>query len=250
MNDNKFKLLLGGIALAADSLFFDSSLSKIKEELLILCISLAVLSLIYLGIRKLVLHKSIAMTKTMGILVISMIIVLSIGINYLISPKKEIPPTNSLIRPTYDIPDDYKKYANLGLEDAQVFAFDMYREQGIADKRVQNNTKALEYALLASVNGDSITLLNTAFMYHDGFGTEVNYERAYFFAKMAKKKGNSKATEFIEYLIKSGLINDQDIRDMENYELKKDTNKVSLKLKRYNSLKSPTRLPCKTRWRN
>ena len=166
MNDNKFKLLLGGIALAADSLFFDSFLSKIKEELLILCISLAVLSLIYLGIRKLVLHKSIAMTKTMGILVISMIIVLSIGINYLISPKKEIPPTNSLIRPTYDIPDDYKKYANLGLEDAQVFAFDMYREQGIADKRVQNNTKALEYALLASVNGDSITLLNTAFMYH------------------------------------------------------------------------------------
>ena len=97
MNDNKFKLLLGGIALAADSLFFDSFLSKIKEELLILCISLAVLSLIYLGIRKLVLHKSIAMTKTMGILVISMIIVLSIGINYLISPKKEIPPTNSLI---------------------------------------------------------------------------------------------------------------------------------------------------------
>lgn len=96
MNDNKFKLLLGGIALAADSLFFDSFLSKIKEELLILCISLAVLSLIYLGIRKLVLHKSIAMTKTMGILVISMIIVLSIGINYLISPKKEIPPTNSL----------------------------------------------------------------------------------------------------------------------------------------------------------
>ncbi len=130
MNDNKFKLLLGGIALAADSLFFDSFLSKIKEELLILCISLAVLSLIYLGIRKLVLHKSIAMTKTMGILVISMIIVLSIGINYLISPKKEIPPTNSLIRPTYDIPDDYKKYANLGLEDAQVFAFDMYRESG------------------------------------------------------------------------------------------------------------------------
>ena len=229
MNDNKFKLLLGGIALAADSLFFDSFLSKIKEELLILCISLAVLSLIYLGIRKLVLHKSIAMTKTMGILVISMIIVLSIGINYLISPKKD---------------------ANLGLEDAQVFAFDMYREQGIADKRVQNNTKALEYALLASVNGDSITLLNTAFMYHDGLGTEVNYERAYFFAKMAKKKGNSKATEFIEYLIKSGLINDQDIRDMENYELKKDTNKVSLKLKRYNSLKSPTLLPCKTRWRN
>ena len=131
-----------------------------------------------------------------------------------------------------------------------MFAFDMYREQGIADKRVQNNTKALEYALLASVNGDSITLLNTAFMYHDGLGTEVNYERAYFFAKMAKKKGNSKATEFIEYLIKSGLINDQDIRDMENYELKKDTNKVSLKLKRYNSLKSPTLLPCKTRWRN
>ena len=34
MNDNKFKLLLGGIALAADSLFFDSFLSKIKEELL------------------------------------------------------------------------------------------------------------------------------------------------------------------------------------------------------------------------
>ena len=30
MNDNKFKLLLGGIALAADSLFFDSFLSKIK----------------------------------------------------------------------------------------------------------------------------------------------------------------------------------------------------------------------------
>ena len=232
MNDNKFKLLLGGIALAADSLFFDSFLSKIKEELLILCISLAVLSLIYLGIRKLVLHKSIAMTKTMGILVISMIIVLSIGINYLISPKKEIPPTNSLIRPTYDIPDDYKKYANLGLEDAQVFAFDMYREQGIADKRVQNNTKALEYALLASVNGDNITLLNIAFMYYDGLGTEVNYERAYFFANMAEKKGNSKATEFIEYLIKSGLIDDQDIRDMENYELKKDTSKVSLNLKK------------------
>ena len=78
MNDNKFKLLLGGIALAADSLFFDSFLSKIKEELLILCISLAVLSLIYLESGKLVLHKSIAMTKTMGILVISMIIVLSI----------------------------------------------------------------------------------------------------------------------------------------------------------------------------
>ncbi len=232
MNDSKFKLLLGGIALAADSLFFDSFLSKVKEELLILCISLAVLSLIYLGIRKFVLHKSIAMTKTMGILVISMIIVLSIGINYLISPKEEIPPTNSLIRPTCDIPDDYKKYANLGLEDAQVFAFDMYREQGIADKRVQNNTKALEYALLASVNGDNITLLNIAFMYYDGLGTEVNYERAYFFANMAEKKGNSKATEFIEYLIKSGLIDDQDIRDMENYELKKDTSKVSLNLKK------------------
>ena len=161
-----------------------------------------------------------------------MIIVLSIGINYLISPKEEIPPTNSLIRPTCDIPDDYKKYANLGLEDAQVFAFDMYREQGIADKRVQNNTKALEYALLASVNGDNITLLNIAFMYYDGLGTEVNYERAYFFANMAEKKGNSKATEFIEYLIKSGLIDDQDIRDMENYELKKDTSKVSLNLKK------------------
>ena len=225
MNDNKFKLLLGGIALAADSLFFDSFLSKIKEELLILCISLAVLSLIYLGIRKLVLHKSIAMTKTMGILVISMIIVLSIGINNL------IPPTNSLIRPTYDIPDDYKKYANLGLEDAQVFAFDMYRE-GNTDKRVQNNTKALEYALLASVNGDNITLLNVAFMYYDGLGTEVNYERAYFFAKMAEKKGNSKATEFLEYLIKSRLIDIQDIQDMENYELKKDTSQINLKLKK------------------
>lgn len=80
MNDSKFKLLLGGIALAADSLFFDSFLSKVKEELLILCISLAVLSLVYLGIRKFILHKSIAMTKTMGILVISMIMVLSIGI--------------------------------------------------------------------------------------------------------------------------------------------------------------------------
>lgn len=231
MNDSKFKLLLGGIALAADSLFFDSFLSEVKEELLILCISLAVLSLVYLGIRKLILHKSIAMTKTMGILVISMIMILSIGINYLISPKEEIPPTNSLIRPTADIPDNYKKYANLGLEDAQVFAFDMYRE-GVTDKRVQNNTKALEYALLASVNGDNITLLNVAFMYYDGLGTEVNYERAYFFAKMAEKKGNSKATEFLEYLIKSRLIDIQDIQDMENYELKKDTSKINLKLKK------------------
>ena len=55
-------------------------------------------------------------------------------------------------------------------------------------KRVQNNTKALEYALLASVNGDSITLLNTAFMYHDGLGTEVNYERAYFLQRWQKKR--------------------------------------------------------------
>ena len=53
-----------------------------------------------------------------------------------------------------------------------------------------------------------------------------------FFAKMAEKKGNSKATEFLEYLIKSRLIDIQDIQDMENYELKKDTSKINLKLKK------------------
>lgn len=56
---------------------------------------------------------------------------------------------------------------------------------------------------------------------------KFNYERAYFFAKMAEKKGNSKATEFLEYLIKSRLIDIQDIQDMENYELKKDTSQIT-----------------------
>lgn len=71
----------------------------------------------------------------------------------------------------------------------------MYRE-GNTDKRVQNNTKALEYALLASVNGDNITLLNVAFMYYDGLGTEVNYERAYFLQRWQKRKETQKLQNF------------------------------------------------------
>lgn len=231
MKGSRFKLLLGGIALTADSFLFDSFISKIKEELLILCISLSVLSLIYLAIRKIMLHKNISMSKAMGVLVISIIVILSMGLNYLISPKEKAAPINSLIRPNYYLPKEYIKYADLGLEDAQVFAFDMYREDIENDHRIQDNTKALDYAILASMHGDKITLLNTAYMYYDGLGTETNYERAYFFAKLAEKKGNFEATNFINHLISSKLIDIQVLKDMENYELKKDTSKIELSLK-------------------
>lgn len=82
----------------------------------------------------------------------------------------------------------------------------MYREDIKNDHRIQDNTKALDYAILASMHGDKITLLNTAYMYYDGLGTETNYERAYFFAKLAEKKGNFEATNFINHLISNKLF--------------------------------------------